>query len=65
MIVVGNSTIRGIDVPTNELLLEIAKINGFDLENMFSYVIKNRYLRIPRSGKGGLIKKDWVIDLVK
>jgi len=65
VIVVGNSTIRGIDVPTNELLLEIAKINGFDLENMFSYVIKNRYLRIPRSGKGGLIKKDWVIDLVK
>jgi len=47
------------------LLLEIAKINGFDLENMFSYVIKNRYLRIPRSGKGGLIKKDWIIDLVK
>ena len=65
VIVVGNSTIRGIDVPTNELLLEIAKINGFDLENMFSYVIKNRYLRIPRSGKGGLIKKDWIIDLVK
>mgnify|MGYP004000730485 FL=1 len=65
VMVVGNSNIRGIEVPTNELLLEIAKINGFDLENMFSYVIKNRYLRIPRSGKGGLIKKDWMIDLVK
>lgn len=65
VIVVGNSSIRGINVPTNELLVEIAKINGFDLENMFSYVIKNRYLRIPRSGKGGLIKKDWMIDLVK
>ena len=65
VIVVGNSRIREINVPTNELLLEIAKINGFSLENMFSYVIKNRYLRIPRSGKGGLIKKDWIIDLVK
>jgi len=65
VIVVGNSNIRGIEVPTNELLVEIAKNNGFSLDNMFSYVIKNRYLRIPRSGKGGLIKKDWVIDLVK
>jgi len=27
--------------------------------------IKNRYLRILRSGRGRLIKKDWVLDLVK
>ena len=40
MIVVGNSTIRGIDVPTNELLLEIAKINGFDLEICFHMLLK-------------------------
>lgn len=65
VIVVGNSNIRDTIVPNNELLVEIAQINGFKLENMFSYVIKNRYLRIPRSGKGGLIKKDWIIDLVK
>lgn len=65
VIVVGDSKIRGVTVPTHEILIDIAKNQGFGLENMFSYIIKNRYLRIPRSGRGGLIKKDWVIDLVK
>lgn len=65
VVVIGDSTIRGIDVPTHEILVDIAKQRGFRLENQFAYVIKNRYLRIPRSGRGGLIKKDWVIDLVK
>lgn len=64
-IVVGNSKIRGIEIPTHEILIDIAKRNGYSLENIFSYIIKNRYLRIPRSGRGGLIKKDWVLDLVK
>ena len=65
VIVVGNSTIRGISVPTHEIIIELAKINGFKCDNLFSYVIKNRYLRIPRGNKGGIIKKDWVIDLAK
>ncbi|MDY0385689.1 MAG: DNA methyltransferase [Methanolobus sp.] len=65
IIVVGNSNIRDVYISTHELLIEVAKKNGFELENCFSYVIKNRYLRIPRKGKGGLIKKDFVIDLVK
>lgn len=63
VIVVGVSNIRGTRVPTNELLAEIAKMHGYSLENMFSYIIKNRYLRIPRSGRGGLIEKDWILDL--
>lgn len=65
VIVVGNSKIRGIDVSTHELLIEIAEASGYELDSLFSYVIKNRYLRIPRSGRGGLIKKDWIIDLRK
>jgi len=65
IVVVGDSKIRGVDVPSHKILIDIAKQNGFKLENIFSYVIKNRYLRIPRAGRGGLIKKDWVIDLVK
>ena len=65
IVVVGDSNIRSINVDTHNILIDIAKKNGFDLKNLFSYVIKNRYLRIPRKGRGGLIKKDWVIDLVK
>jgi len=65
VIVVGDSEIRGVNIPTHEILVDIAEQNGLSLDNVFSYIIKNRYLRIPRSGRGGLIKKDWVIDLVK
>ncbi len=65
VIVVGDSKIRGINIPTHEILIDIGKKNGYTLENVFSYIIQNRYLRIPRSGRGGLIKKDWVLDLVK
>jgi len=65
VMVVGDSEIRRVNIPTHEILFDIAEQNGFKLDNVFSYIIKNRYLRIPRSGRGGLIKKDWVIDLVK
>lgn len=65
IIVVGNSTIRGINIPTANYLEEIALQEGYRMVNRFAYIIKNRYLRIPRGGKGGFIKYDWVIDLEK
>ncbi|MFA4851842.1 MAG: DNA methyltransferase [Bacteroidales bacterium] len=65
IIVVGDSVIRDIKVPTHNILIEIAEQNGFQLENVFSYIIKNRYLRIPRADRGGFIKFDWIIDLKK
>ena len=65
IIVVGDSVIRGVEVPTHKILIEIAEKNGFQLINLFSYIIKNRYLRIPRADRGGFIKFDWIIDLKK
>jgi len=65
IIVVGDSVIRDIEVPTHKILIEIAENNGLRLENTFSYIIKNRYLRIPRADRGGFIKYDWIIDLKK
>lgn len=65
IIVVGNSKIRGEIIKTYEILTEIALRNGFEIVNKFSYQIRNRYLRIPRSGQGGLVDLDWVVDLVK
>jgi DNA modification methylase len=65
VIVVGDSVIRDIEVPTHKILIEIAEKNGLILENTFSYIIKNRYLRIPRADRGGFIKYDWIIDLKK
>lgn len=65
IVVIGDSKIRGIDIPTHKILIEIASQNGFILDNKFSYIIKNRYIRIPRSGQGGFIDKDWILDLRK
>lgn len=65
VIVVGNSSIRGIEVSTHKILIEIASKIGFKSDLVFSYIIKNRYLRIPRNGRGGFIKKDWIICLKK
>ncbi|MDD5155093.1 MAG: DNA methyltransferase [Candidatus Omnitrophica bacterium] len=65
VIVVGNSQIRDVDIPTSDVIIDIAKKENFRLVNLFSYRIKNRYLRIPRKGRGGLIKEDWVIALEK
>lgn len=64
-IVVGNSRIRGVEIPTHKYLIQIAENVGFKLDSLFGYVIKNPYLRIPRKGRGGLIKVDWVIALRK
>lgn len=64
-IVIGDSNIRGIRVPTSDILAEIATHKGFSIDNKFSYDIKNRYLRFPRQGRGGFIKKDWVISLIR
>jgi hypothetical protein len=64
-IVIGESRIRGVRIPTPKILSDIGMQKGFILDNMFSYEIKNRYLRFPRQGRGGFIKKDWVVSLVK
>lgn len=65
IVVIGNCKIRNINVPAHEIIADLALRNGFVLSNMFSYVIQNRYLRIPRSGQGGLIKHDWILVLEK
>ncbi|MCK4250339.1 modification methylase [candidate division WOR-3 bacterium] len=65
VMVIGANRIRGINIPTHEILIDYAINRGFKLHNLFSYIIKNRYLRIPRSGRGGIIKRDWVIDFIK
>jgi len=64
-IVVGNSVIRGINISTSDFLIELAKKNKFKFVLNFSYVIRNRYLRIPRSGRGGFIPSDHILVFKK
>ncbi|MDD5658661.1 MAG: modification methylase [Actinomycetota bacterium] len=64
-IVVGDSRIRNVEIPTSQYLIDIAKSLNYKLINNFSYIIRNRYLRIPRKGRGGFIPKDYIIVLKK
>lgn len=65
VIVVADSFIRGNEVPTSEYLREIAESEGFEFLSKFGYQIRNRYLRFPRSGRGGFMDVDWIITLRK
>ncbi|MEW4286691.1 DNA methyltransferase [Priestia koreensis] len=64
-IVIGDSTIRKINIPSWKIIWDIAETLGFNIETYFSYVIQNHYLRIPRGEKGGKINKDYVLVLTK
>lgn len=63
IMVVGDCSVAGVPVPVHKIIAELAAMTGFKIDNMFSYVIRNRYMRFPRLGRGGLITHDWIIDL--
>ena len=65
IILIGNNNVSGVQVNSNEIITKIGENNGFKLSNFFAYKIRNRYMRFPRKGRGGLIKEDWIVDLEK
>lgn len=65
MIVIGNSTIRKVNVESWKVIEEIANKMGFKTVNYFNYIIQNPYIRIPRKDMGGKISKDYVLVLEK
>jgi DNA modification methylase len=65
ILVIGNNSVSGYNIPSHKFLIECAEKIGFKYSNHFGYNIRNRYMRFPRKGRGGIIKEDWVIDFVK
>lgn len=65
IIVIGNSTIRKIDVESWRVLKDISNNIGFEYVNHFGYEIKNPYIRISRGNKGGKIAIDHILILKK
>ena len=65
VIVVGDSNIRGQSIPTAKILAQISERIGYSFELSFKYVIRDRYLHLPRSGRGGIIKYDEVLVISK
>lgn len=64
-IIIGNSKIRGIDVPTHQAIAEIAAELGYKWEKYFLYRIKDHRTSIPRGDRGGKIEFEHVLGLVK
>ncbi len=65
VIVIGNSTIRGVEIESWKILKELGEQIGYSYENHFSYIIQNPYVRIPRGNKGGKINEDHFLILKK
>lgn len=65
IIVIGNSTIRKVNVESWKVIEEIANKMGFKTIQYFNYIIQNPYIRIPRKGMGGKISRDYVLVLKK
>ena len=65
VLVVGDCEIRKIVFPVYKYLIELAEKNHYTNSIVFSYLIRNPYLRIPRKKRGGLIKYDRIIVLNK
>ena len=65
VLVVGDCEIRKIIFPIYKYLIKLAEKNHYTNSIVFSYLIRNPYLRIPRKKRGGLIKYDRIIVLSK
>ena len=63
--VVGDSDVSNIHFNTADYLTEQAARYGLTLTNRWGYIIKNRFMRFDRKGRGGKIDIDWVLDFQK
>jgi hypothetical protein len=63
IMVVGDSLISNEAIPCHLLIQHCAVETGYDVCGVFGYEIRNRHMRFPRIGRGGIVRYDWVIDL--
>ena len=63
--IVGDSVIRGVEVPTHRFIAELAELIGFEWVQYYTYPIRDHRTSIPRQGQGGKIRHEHVISLRK
>lgn len=64
-IIIGDSVIRGVNIPTHKIIANLAETVGFAWENYFYYKIKDHRTSIPRGQRGGKIQHEHVLMLTK
>ena len=62
-LIVGNSSIRGIEIETHKIIAAVAEEVGFSWDHYFNYPIRNHRTSIPRGNNGGKIREEHVIGL--
>ena len=63
--IIGDNTIKMVEIPTHKLIAEIAKEIGFEWFGYYKYAIKDHRTSIPRMDNGGKINYEFVIMLKK
>lgn len=58
---ISDSHVRGIDVPTHDLLAELAAESGLRLVDQFTDEIRSRSLLTKRNWYSGMIAHDWIL----
>lgn len=64
-VIIGDNTIKGIDVPTHELIRQLAQNIGFECFGYYKYEIKDHRTSIPRNNSKSKIDYEHVIMLKK
>lgn len=59
--IVGNSWIRGAEVPTTEILADLFPSVGYQLEDRVMYEIRRHYMKFPRRNNSGKITEDHLL----
>ena len=66
-LIIGNSNLRGVEIPTHELIAQQGQDLGFAWTGYFRYKLKDHRLSIPRQNNatGGKIEVEHVVTLQK
>jgi hypothetical protein len=64
-IIIGDNTIRNIDIPTHAIIASLAKEVGFELFGYYKYDIRDHRTSIPRNKATSKILEEYVLMLRK
>ncbi|MCK5615429.1 DNA adenine methylase [Candidatus Pacearchaeota archaeon] len=64
-IVSGTNFISGIDIPTHDILAELAHNRGFELTYSFMDAIRDRWVPTVRNGHNGVIRHEYLMVFKK
>lgn len=64
-VIIGDNTIKGVEIPTHEIIQQLAIEVGYESFGYYKYVIKDHRTSIPRNKKNSKIEYEHVIMLRK